>query len=97
MQVFFVSNTVLGGEWKVVLQKEAWSRHVVVEVDELSLIAYSVAEEENLVREGLGALHDGNVLSKELGEEVPTSEVQWVNASLVQPKDDALELQEEDQ
>jgi hypothetical protein len=28
---------------------------------------------------------------------VPTSEVQWVNASLVQPKDDALELQEEDQ
>jgi hypothetical protein len=28
---------------------------------------------------------------------VPTSEVQWINASLVQPKDDDLELQEEDQ
>jgi hypothetical protein len=49
---------------------------VVVEVDELSLEAYSVIEEENLVRKGLGVLHDGNVLSRELGEEVPTSEVQ---------------------
>jgi len=49
---------------------------VVVEVDELSLETYSVVEEENLVREGLGVLHDGNVLSRELGEEVPTSEVQ---------------------
>ncbi len=49
---------------------------MVVEVDELSLEAYSVVEEEILVKEGLGALHDGNVLSGELGEEVPTSEVQ---------------------
>jgi hypothetical protein len=49
---------------------------VVVEVDELSLEAYSVIEEENLVRKGLGVLHHGNVLSRELGEEVPTSEVQ---------------------
>jgi hypothetical protein len=49
---------------------------VVVEVDELSLEAYSVVEEENVVRENLRALHDGNVLSGELGEEVPTSEVQ---------------------
>jgi hypothetical protein len=49
---------------------------VVVEVDELSLEAYSVVEEENIVRENLGAFHDGNVLSRELGEEVPTSEVQ---------------------
>jgi len=88
VQVFFVRNKVIGGEWKVVLQKEAWSRHVVVEVDELSLETYSVVEEENLVREGLGVLHDGNVLSRELGEEVPTSEVQWVNASLIQPEDD---------
>jgi hypothetical protein len=48
----------------------------VVEVDELSLETYSVVEEENLFREGLGALCDGNVLSKELGKEVPTSEVQ---------------------
>ncbi len=86
--MFFVRNKVIGGEWKVALQKEAWSRHVVVEVDELSLETYSVVEEENLVREGLGVLHDGNVLSRELGEEVPTSEVQWVNASLIQPEDD---------
>jgi hypothetical protein len=28
---------------------------------------------------------------------VPTSEVQWINASLVQPKDDDSELEEEDQ
>jgi hypothetical protein len=47
-----------------------------LKVDELSLEAFSVVEEENLVRENLGALHDGNVLSGELGEEVPTSEVQ---------------------
>ncbi len=86
--MFFVRNKIIGGEWKVVLQKEAWSRHVVVEIDELSLETYSVVEEENLVREGLGVLHDGNVLSRKLGEEVPTSEVQWVNASLIQPEDD---------
>ncbi len=95
--MFFVPNKVIGGEWKVVLQKEAWSRHVVVEVDELSLEAYSVVEEENIVRENLGAFHDGNVLSRELGEEVPTSEVEWINASLVQPKDDDSKLEKEDQ
>lgn len=68
----------------------------MVEVVEPSLGTHSVAKEENLVREGLGALHDGNVLSKELGEEVPINEVQRVNASLVQPQDDGLELEEED-
>ncbi len=68
-----------------------------LKVDELSLEAFSVVEEENLVRENLGALHDGNVLSGELGEEVPTSEVQWINASLVQPKDDDSKLEDEDQ
>jgi hypothetical protein len=76
MQVLFVPNTIAGGEWKVVLQKEARSRHVVAEVDEPSLGTHSVVEEKELVGEGLRALHDGDVLSKELGEEVPTSEVQ---------------------
>jgi len=70
---------------------------VVVEVDELSLEAYSVIEEENLVRKGLGVLHDGNVLSRELGEEVPTSEVQWINVSLIQHEDDDSEFKKEDQ
>jgi len=76
MQMFFVPNTIAGGEWKVVLQKEARSKCVVAEVVEPSLRAHNVVKEENLVREGLRALHDGNVLSRELGEEVPTSEVQ---------------------
>ncbi len=74
--MFFVPNTITGGEWKVVLQKEARSKHVVVEVVEPSLGAHSVDEEENIIKEGLGALHDGNVLSKEPREEVPISEVE---------------------
>ncbi len=44
---------------------------MVVKVFEPSLRAHNVVEEENLVREGLEALHDGNVLSRELREEVP--------------------------
>ncbi len=57
---------------------------------------HSVTEEENLVKERFRAFHDGDVLSKELREEVPTSEVQWINASLAQPQNDDLELKEED-
>jgi len=49
---------------------------VVVEVVEPSLGAHSVVEEENIIKEGLGPLHDGNVLSKEPREEVPISEVE---------------------
>jgi len=49
---------------------------VVVKVVKPSLRTHSVIEEEKLVREGFRALHDGDVLSKELREEVPTSEVQ---------------------
>jgi hypothetical protein len=76
MQVLFVRDTVAGGEWKVVLQKETRSIHVVVEVNEPSLGTHNVVEGKKLVREGLRALHDGNVLSKEFEEEVLTSEVQ---------------------
>jgi uncharacterized protein YhfF len=96
MQVFFVPNIVVSGEWKVVLQKEARSRCVVVEVVEPSLKTHSAVEEENLIREGLGALHDGNVLSKEFREEVFTTEIQQVNASLAQPQDDDSKLEKED-
>ncbi len=88
MQVLFVRDTVASGEWKVVLQKETRSIHVVVEVNEPSLGTHNVVEGKKLVREGLRALHDGNVLSKEFKEEVLTSEVQWVNASLTEPQDD---------
>jgi len=66
---------------------------VVVEVVEPSLGAHSVDEEENIIKEGLGALHDGNVLSKEPREEVPISEVEWVNVGLAQPQDDDSELE----
>ncbi len=83
-------------EWKVVLQKEARSRHVVAEIAKPSLRTHNVTKEENLVKEGFRALHDGDVLSKKLGEEVPTSEVQWINANLVQPQDDDSELENED-
>jgi hypothetical protein len=76
MQVLFVRDTVASGEWKVVLQKETRSIHVVVEVNEPSLGTHNVVEGKKLVREGLRALHDGNVLSKEFKEEVLTSEVQ---------------------
>ncbi len=88
MQVLFVRDTVASGEWKVVLKKETRSIHVVVEVNEPSLGTHNVVEGKKLVREGLRALHDGNVLSKEFKEEVLTSEVQWVNASLTEPQDD---------
>jgi len=91
-----VPDTVVSGEWKVVSQKEARSRHVVVKVVELSLGAHSVAKEKNLIEEGLGAFHDGNVLSKKLGEEVFTTKVQQVNASLAQPQNNDSKLEEED-
>ncbi len=55
---------------------------MVVEVAKPSLGAHSVAKEENLVREGLGALHDGNVLFKEFKEEVFATKVQQVNSGL---------------
>jgi hypothetical protein len=74
--VLFVPDTIVGGEWKVVLQKEAQSRHVVAEIDEPSLRTHSVLKGKKLVKEGLRAFHDGDVLSKEFREEVPTSEVQ---------------------
>ncbi len=69
-------DTIASVKWKVVLQKEARLRHVVAEIVEPSLGAHNVVEEENLVREGLRALHDGNVLSREPKEEVPINEVQ---------------------
>ncbi len=58
---------------------------MVAEIVEPSLGAHNVVEEENLVREGLRAFHDGNVLSREPREEVPINEVQWINACLAQP------------
>jgi hypothetical protein len=96
VQVFFVLDTVVGSEWKVVIQKEARSRCVVVEVVEFSLGAHNVTKEENLVKECLRVLYNGNVLSRELGEEVPISEVERVNAGLVQLQDNDSELEEED-
>jgi hypothetical protein len=48
----------------------------VAEIAKPSLRTHNVTKEENLVKEGFRALHDGDVLSKKLGEEVPTSEVQ---------------------
>jgi len=96
VQVFFVLDTVVGSEWKVVIQKEARSKCVVVEVVEPSLRAHNVVKEENLVKECLGALYDGNVLSREPGEEVLISEVERANVGLVQPQDNDSELEEED-
>jgi hypothetical protein len=78
------------------LQKEACSKHVVAKVVKPSLGTHTVTKEENILRDDFRAFHDGDVLSKELREEVPTSEVQWINASLAQPQNDDLELKEED-
>ncbi len=87
-------DTVTSGEWKVVFLKEARSRHVVVEVVEPSLGAHNVVEEENLVKDGLGALHGGNVWTRKPREEVPISEVQRVNVGLAQPQNNDVELEE---
>ncbi len=68
----------------------------MVKVVEPSLGTQIVVKEKNLIKEGLRALCDGNVLSKEPGEEVPTSEVQWLNVGLTQPQNDDSKLEEED-
>jgi hypothetical protein len=37
MQVFFVLDIIVGGNWQMVLQKEPCSKRVVAEIDELLL------------------------------------------------------------
>jgi hypothetical protein len=49
--VFFVRNTVKGGDWRAVLQKGPHAKHMVAEIEELLLKVDNNGEECGLVED----------------------------------------------
>jgi hypothetical protein len=83
MQVFFVRDTIRGGDRQVLLRKEPCAKQVVVEAEELFLEVDTNGEEGGMVVD-VGPNH--NIVqpySGQGGEEVLVVEVECVDAKLL--------------
>ncbi len=93
--MFFVSDSIVGGDWRVVFQKEPRSKHMVAEVDELLLEMDTAKQGGDEGEQMVYRTNMGQVNNEEGGEEVLVVDVECLDAKLQQVcEDDDYEVEE---
>jgi hypothetical protein len=78
--MFFFWDTIVSGDWRVVLQKEPCRKRVVVETNEL-LLGLDIAEQGgDEGKEMVYKTNMGQANNEEGGEEVLVADVQHIDA-----------------